>query len=171
MFLGKQILKQIKRIKQQLTAKIFRITSYNVCYTKLLRVSIGTVYTEYVSTGVGEGIEVIVVGVDLSGANAAQYSVTTETAPTSTGDITTKELTISGTMANNKTYNSSTVASLTGTTLVGVVAGDVVYLIGGSVAAFEQAEVGTGLIVNTNMYLTGADAANYTVTPPSYNFV
>ncbi len=129
-------------------------------------VSIGTVYTEYVSTGVGEGIEVIVVGVDLSGANAAQYSVTTETAPTSTGDITTKELTISGTMANNKTYNSSTVASLTGTTLVGVVAGDVVYLIGGSVAAFEQAEVGTGLIVNTNMYLTGADAANYTVTPP-----
>lgn len=92
------------------------------------------------------------------------YSVTQ---PSLSADITTKALTVTDALVTTRPYNAGTVAAITGATLGGIISPDVVSLTNSTTGTFAQATVGTGISVTTTMGLTGADAANYTVTQPT----
>ncbi|WP_116808253.1 YDG domain-containing protein [Steroidobacter cummioxidans] len=100
-----------------------------------------------------------------SGAAELGYNVSTMTGGTLT--ITPKELTVSGLTAD-RAYDGTTNASLnsSGASVSGLLGGDLVGQDYSSVAgAFDDKNVGTGKHVTINgITLTGADAANYTVT-------
>ena len=78
-------------------------------------------------------------------------------------------LSIQGLTANNKIYDATMVAPVSGTPLLsGVTNGDDVSLIGTPVYAFDSKNVGTGInITTTGWTLSGANAANYTLTQPT----
>jgi hypothetical protein len=85
-----------------------------------------------------------------------------------TGIITTKDITGNITVYN-KVYDGTTNATIATRTLTGVIGTDVVTYTGG-VATFDDVPPGTGQNVGNNkpvtatgLYLTGADALNYTV--------
>lgn len=98
----------------------------------------------------------------LEGTKAANYSLTQ---PTLTGNITTKNLTVTGATVTSKVYNQSTLATITGATLVGVIAGETVSVSGNG--TFNDANVGNGKSVTSSLELSGANAANYTLTQPT----
>ncbi len=114
----------------------------------------------FVDKNVGTAKDVNAVGLSLTGADAANYTVNL-TAFT-TADITAKAIT--GTItAGNKTYDGTTAATITGRNLTGVIAGDTVSYTGGT-ATFADKNVGNGKTVNAvGLSLSGADAGNYTV--------
>ena len=122
----------------------------------------------FINKNVGTGKEVIVTGFALTGSDANKYTLIQ---PTVTADITPIGLTISGITADNKVYDGTTAATLnTGSaTLQGVLEGDDVNLVTlGAIGSFADKNIGTAKPVSTsNITLTGADAGNYTVTPPS----
>ncbi len=91
----------------------------------------------------------------------------TVTQPSLTADITTKTLTVADAVVTTRAYNAGTVAAITGATLSAPIGLDVVTLTNSTAGTFAQATVGTGINVTTTMGLTGADAANYTVTQPT----
>ena len=101
-----------------------------------------------------------------SGAEELGYNVSATTGGTLT--ITPKELTVSGITAADRTYDGTTNATLdsSGASVSGLESGDLVgqdYT--GITGAFADKNVGTGKHVTINgIALTGADAANYTVT-------
>src|SRR4030095_11212551 len=86
-------------------------------------------------------------------------------------DITAKALTVSGMTANNKIYDGSTTATLNAgsAALTGVVSGDVVTFNSGSATgAFVSKTAGTAKTVTVSgLTMSGADAANYTMTQPT----
>src|SRR5205823_3226380 len=112
---------------------------------------------------------VTVTGVTLSGADAGNYTVSQP--PGLTADITAKNLTINGAAANNKQYDGGTSATVdfTGASLAVVVSGDMVSIdSSGYSANFNNKNVGNGKAVTViGVILSGADAGNYTVSPPS----
>jgi hypothetical protein len=118
------------------------------------------------TANVGTGKTVTVSGLVLTGADAGNYSLTQ---PTTTADITAKALTISGITADDKVYDGTAAATLSGTPVLnGVVSGDTVNLGGTPVATFADKNVGNGKTVNVTGYtISGADAANYTLTQPT----
>ena len=122
----------------------------------------------FAQAGVGSNITVTVTGLALSGASAANYTLTQ---PTAAASITAKALTVTGITANNKTYDGTTTATLntSGASLVGVVSGDTVILnTSGAVGTFAQAGVGSNITVTvTGLTLGGASAASYTLTQPT----
>ncbi len=79
--------------------------------------------------------------------------------------VNPKALTVSGATAQNKVYDGTTVAVITGASLVGVVGADVVNVSGGG--TFAQANAANGLVVTPALSLSGAQAANYTLTQPT----
>ncbi|MFO0110146.1 MAG: YDG domain-containing protein, partial [Alphaproteobacteria bacterium] len=87
-----------------------------------------------------------------------------------TADITPKALTVTGAIANDKIYDATTAAvlNLASATLSGAIAGDIVSIdTGASSGAFLDKNVGNNKQVTvTGAALLGADAGNYTVTPP-----
>jgi hypothetical protein len=117
---------------------------------------------------VANGKTVTVAGLTISGTDAGNYSLTQ---PTTTANITSKSLTVSGVTASNKTYDATTNATLNvaGAALVGVVAGDTVNLsTAGATGAFADKNVAAGKTVTvTGMTISGADAANYSLTQPA----
>ncbi|CAB3648632.1 YDG domain-containing protein [Achromobacter pestifer] len=106
---------------------------------------------------VGNG-KLVAVNGTLSGADAGNYTLSTNT--TTTASITPKALTGAITAAG-KTYDGSTAADTSGT-LNGVVVGDAVAL--STSGAFADKNAGVGKRVNVNGSLIGADAGNYTVS-------
>jgi len=83
----------------------------------------------------------------------------------STGIITPAPLTITGAVAASKTYDGTATASVTGGVLSGVLPGETAS-IGTYKAAFNNKNVGVAKPVTvTGVTLTGADAANYMVSP------
>ena len=74
-----------------------------------------------------------------------------------------------GLTAQAKTYDGTTSATLTGTpVLLGGVGSDAVSLTGAAVGTFADASVGMNKLVNiSGLSITGADAGNYTLTPPT----
>ena len=85
--------------------------------------------------------------------------------------ITTKSVSITGLTANDKAYNGTVYGSLSGTpSLAGVVPGDAVSLVGTPNVQFATMAVGTGIAVSINggLSLTGAQAANYQLTLPTF---
>ena len=144
--------------------------------------SVSVAYTSaaFASPNVANGLTVSFSGVTLSGAAAANYSVTST--PTATANITPAPLTISaGLTANNKVYdttNAATIAVTGNQTLAGVLGTDAVTVrLTGSYtgATFSQSNVGSGLTVTpatsvvngvttmTGVTLIGAAANNYYV--------
>ncbi len=81
--------------------------------------------------------------------------------------VSPKALTVTGATAQSKSYDGTNAAVIAGATLSGVVTGDTVGLGKATEGTFGQTGVGTNLAVSTAMTLTGADAANYTLTQPS----
>ncbi len=94
----------------------------------------------------------------------ANYSVTQPSGLT--GDITQKPLTVTGATVTSRAYNGTTAATITGATLVGVISPDVV-TIATSTGTFADANVGTGIAVTAGLTLSGAAAANYSLTQPT----
>ena len=80
-------------------------------------------------------------------------------------------LTVTGITANNKAYDGTTNATLNlaNAVLVGVLSGDTVSLVTtNATGAFEDDAVGNGItVLVSGLTLAGADAGNYTITPPT----
>ena len=116
----------------------------------------------------GTGKTVTITGLTLTGADAGKYMLVL---PTTTADITAATLTVTGITASDKVYDGTTDATLdtTGAMLAGVVTGDDVALdASGATGTFDDKNVGTGKTVTVNgLSLTGADAGNYVLTPPT----
>ncbi|MES2443074.1 MAG: YDG domain-containing protein [Pseudomonadota bacterium] len=120
----------------------------------------GSVFT-FADKNAGMGKTVAVTGTTLSGADAGNYTLALSA--TATADILKKALTGNGTVTG-KTYDGTTAATGGTLTLSGVIAGDDVGTTG-SAFAFADKNAGTGKAVNvTGTTLTGADAANYTLS-------
>ena len=113
---------------------------------------------------VGMGKTVTATGLDLSGADAGNYTLVNSTF-TITADITPYELTVSGITASNKVYDADTTASLIldGATLNGILGNDSVALDTSAIAGtFDTKNVGTGITVSiTGLSLNDVDARDY----------
>jgi|GEM_PF-4010449 len=117
---------------------------------KLLQGHFGT-------TKVGNGRPVYATDADLSGTDAANYTI--PSALNIKSNITYKLLTVSDAVAQSKPYDGTLSATITDASLAGKVAGEVVDLIRGT---FASKQVGTGLTVTaTSANLSGTDAVNY----------
>lgn len=120
----------------------------------------------FAQANVGTGITVSITAANLTGAQAANYTVTINGAPTATADITALTLTIVGTFtADDKVYDGTTVAIINagGLSLGGtIIAPGNVSL--DAVGTFAQSDVGTDIVVSlTDSKLTGSAAGNYTL--------
>ena len=81
--------------------------------------------------------------------------------------VSPKALTVASATAQSKSYDGTNAAVISGAALSGVVTGDTVGLGKANEGTFAQVGAGSNLAVSTAMTLTGADAANYTLTQPS----
>ena len=116
------------------------------------------------SKDVGTGKTVTVSGIGVTGLDAINYRLLSNSAAT-TADITAASLAASlgvGISAANKVYDGTTAATITNRTLTGVLGADDVHLAGGT-ANFADKNVGQAkLVTATGLYLIGSAAANYT---------
>ena len=122
----------------------------------------GTPVATFANALVGVAKPVTVTGYTLAGTAASNYSLTQPTGLT--GDITALALTVSGAAVTTKNYDATTAATITGT-LVGIIAPDVVTLVG--TGTFDSANVGTGIPVTSTSTLAGANSGNYSLTQPT----
>ena len=122
----------------------------------------GTPVGTFADKNVGAGKTVAVSGLNLSGAEAGNYSLQ---AYSTTADITPKTVTVSGFNAANKTYDGSTTATVSGTAVVNdIVNGDTVSLSGTPVGTFADKNVGAGKTVAVSgLSLNDAEAGNYSL--------
>jgi gliding motility-associated-like protein len=119
---------------------------------------------EFYSKSVGENKSVKFSGFTLDGADADNYTLTQPS--NGAADITARPIT-AVVEAADKVYDGTTVASVVSATLIDVFATDHVTLAEGT-AAFADRNAGTGKRVSFSGYsLTGADAANYSLTQPA----
>ena len=82
--------------------------------------------------------------------------------------VTAKALTITGATATSRAFNGSTNVTVSGGTLVGIVGSDAVTVAGTPAGTMANANAGTNKPVTVTGYaLSGAAAANYTVTQPT----
>jgi len=108
---------------------------------------------------VGTGKPVSVSGIAISGTDADNYTLTSETAST-TANITPKPLTASITV-QDKTYDGNTSASIASRNLIGVISPDQVTASGGT-ALFTDKNVGEDKEVSaTELSIGGAGVGNY----------
>jgi autotransporter-associated beta strand protein len=143
-----------KQYDRTTTATVTSLSLTNVVSGDVVNI-VGTYNDKTVNTGKA-------VTISLSGADIANY---TWSAPTGvTGNITTATLTITSPAAVSKSYDGTTAATITGS-LSGVISGDAVTLNG--TGTFASSTVGTGIAVTSTSTLSGADAANYTLTQPT----
>ena len=98
----------------------------------------------------------------LSGADAAKYTLTVPTGLSA--DITPKALTLTGASAANKVFDGNNTATITGA-LSGIVSPDVVTP--NFSGTFASTAIGSNIAVTSTTTLSGADAANYTLTQPT----
>lgn len=118
----------------------------------------------------GQGKTVLVSGYQLSGPDAANYSLP----PTQgvSASILPLSITLTGLTANDKVYDGTTAATLSGTARAQPLPGDVVSVAAGTgVGSFADRNVGSGKPVKLSGFtLTGDDAANYTLAQNSVLF-
>ena len=125
------------------------------------------------SKNYGDAKTVTASGITLTGSDAANYSQ--NSVATTTANITRRSLTVTGTFTvANRQYDATTDATSQVTLPVSaglsdVQAGDDATLTGTPTFTFAQATVGNGIAISTTGYsVTGTDAANYVLTPPSF---
>ncbi|MFA6127810.1 MAG: YDG domain-containing protein [Bacteroidales bacterium] len=121
----------------------------------------GTAILNFANALAGTAKAITVTGYTISGSASANYSLTQPTGLTA--NITAKALTLPDALATNKTYDGTAAAVITGT-LTGIIAPDVVTLVG--TGTFPSASAGAGLVVTPTCTLAGADAGNYSLTDP-----
>lgn len=98
-----------------------------------------------------------------SSGSHGQYAAAADVSQVLT--VTPKPLTfLNGVIALNKSYDGTTSATISGT-LTGIINSEVVGFIG--IGDFASAEVGSNIAVTASCVLTGAKAANYTLTQPT----
>lgn len=118
---------------------------------------------------IGTGKTLTPSGTVTDGNSGNNYVVTF--VPDNTGVISGITVTATGITASNKVYDgtSAAVINTSGAALVGVIPGDDVQLnVAGATGAFDNKNVGNGKTVTiSGLTLTGADAANYGVIPPT----
>jgi filamentous hemagglutinin family protein len=113
------------------------------------------------------GKTVNVSGIVLGGADAGNYTLTSNTA-SGTGSITPKALTVTGVAAGNKVYDGTLVASVTGGALNGLVSGETLSL-SGLTGTFATQNAASNIAVTASgaQLADGAGlASNYTVSNP-----
>ena len=126
----------------------------------------------YASQDVGSGILVTTsTGLQLSGAQAANYTLNSTTASGNIGIITPATVTASLTGAVGKTYDGTAVATLSGATytLGGVLGADSVSVTGPATGTYASRDVATGINVtsDTGLVLSGAQATDYMLGSPT----
>jgi filamentous hemagglutinin family protein len=132
-------------------------------------VTIGSAAGTMTDKNVGTAKPVTISTVTLAGADAANYTAGASGTPSV--DITPRPLTSTGITGVDRVYDASTAVALNGTgaTLTNAVAGDAVALsLAGATGAMADKNVGTDKpVVLAGVALSGADAANYTLTDAS----
>ncbi len=122
----------------------------------------------FATADAGNGINVNVSGLSISGADASKYVLVE---PTLTANITPAPLVVTGITAASRMYNGSTAATLntSGATLEGVFSSDTVTLNTSTAqGTFATKDVGTGIAVTVSgLSLGGADAGNYSIIEPT----
>jgi len=144
------------------TATVLTRSLTGVLTTDVADVNLTGGTAAFADAGVGTAKVVTAAGMTITGAKAANYSLTS--VATATASITAKA--VSGSItANSKVYDGNTTAAISARSLTGVLAADVadVNLTGGT-ATFADKNVGTAKVVTgTGLVLSGAKAANYTL--------
>lgn len=130
-------------------------------------VNLDAVVLVFADENVDEGIIVSIDSAGLTGAQAGNYTLSLNGAPTAEADITAKEVTIGGTFtANDKAYDGGVTASVSenNLTVMGKVGGDDVTIV--PVVAFVDKDAGTEKLVSIveGTVLDGAQAGNYTLS-------
>ena len=118
----------------------------------------------FADRNVGAGKTVTVSGVDLTGSDAANYSVSNPTVLT-TASITAKTLTLAGANGLAKTYDGTVLMPVADTgygSPAGIVSGDTVSVAGAPV--YDGTAVGSHLLQQGTVGLAGADAGNYSLS-------
>ncbi|TDP61689.1 YDG domain-containing protein, partial [Roseateles toxinivorans] len=129
-------------------------------------VSLGAGSANFIDKNVGTAKTVVLSGFGLSGADAGNYLL--EPVANLSASISPAALAITGVSASSKVYDAGTDATLTGTAAVKALGSDSLSLGGSAVARFSDKQVGAAKGVTVTGYtLSGADAANYTVTQPT----
>ena len=122
----------------------------------------------FADKAVASGKPVTLTGITLTGAQAANYTLSL---PTLSADITPKPITVTGITVASRVYDTTALLSpsFSGAALVGVVQGDTVALdSSGAVAAMADGLVGLNKPVTfTGVGLSGAEAGNYSLTQPT----
>jgi filamentous hemagglutinin family protein len=141
------------------------VATVNLSDNHLLSDSLNLAYNaaSFADKNVGTGKAVSVSGIDVTGADAGNYTFNTSAG--TTADITPASLTVSGLMAQNKVYDATTVATITGAAAFSGVLGTDVVTLGGS-ASFADKNVGIAKPVSVSvsgLTLSGTDAGNYTL--------
>ncbi|MDD2584262.1 MAG: YDG domain-containing protein, partial [Bacteroidales bacterium] len=119
----------------------------------------------YNDKNVGSG-KTITVSYTLSGPDADKY-ITPDDYIVSNGVISQKSLTVSGSSVTTKVYDGTTAASITGASLSGLETGDSVTLNNHTVGIFNNKHVGSAKAVSHSMSISGGDAGNYSLVPPT----
>jgi filamentous hemagglutinin family protein len=119
----------------------------------------------FATKNAANGKTVAITGLTLGGTDAGNYTLANATGST-TANITAKVLTVTGVGINDKVYDGTTTATLSGApSLSGVIGSDAVSTAGSATAVFNDKNAGTGKTVSiTGLSLSGADAANYTLS-------
>jgi hypothetical protein len=103
---------------------------------------------------------ITVTGLNLFGADLANYTVTTGGVVAS-ANITERPVTVDGIVASDKVYDGNTAVVLSGGVVSGAVAGDSVF-VGSTSGSFVDKNVGNAKTISlTALALGGTDASNY----------
>ncbi|QYF95718.1 caspase family protein [Massilia sp. PAMC28688] len=124
-------------------------------------VALGSASGLFDSKHVGLGKTVTFSSATLTGADAANYTLTGAAAMQA--DITPRPMGANGLSAANKVYDGSRSAALSGA-LADVLGGDTVWL-DGATGLFDSKDVGAARPVTITGTLAGADAGNYALAP------
>jgi len=125
----------------------------------------------YADKNVGTNKNYVLTNMALSGADAANYGLSTGTSMTGTnGSITKKAITVTGIAANDKVYDATTTATMDASNAVfnGMVAGDVLTVAatgtyGSANVAYSGSALAAQMVTFTSTY-GGTDAGNYSYT-------
>jgi len=143
----------------------------NIVNTDAVDVATSTaVFSGVDGRNAGTNKPVAVSAITLSGADAGNYSLASDTAAT-TASITPKPVSVSGVVAVDRVYDGTLDVAVNATTpaVVGLIAGDDATPLlppgGVSTGTMQDRHAGQDKPVTvTGLSLTGADAANYTLT-------
>ena len=106
----------------------------------------------FANKNAGTGKTVLITGVALSGADAANYTLATNTA-SAMANIDAKSASVTGAAVASKTYDGTTNATVASAgSLVGAVLGDNVTLTGGTSASFADKNAGLARPATINGY-------------------